>query len=68
MGKEEGTFWDYLSEARSEFVIDINKQLWSTELRMAAENILIAYDQVVERYRKLEEVLGFKDEIFNKSL
>ena len=45
----EETFEDYMRNARNEFVEEINKQDWNTELRVAAENILIAYDQMRDK-------------------
>jgi len=63
----EGGFSQYLSEARVVFVKEINEQQWDTRLRTSAETMLIAYDQLMDRYNKLQELLGFNDEIFNKA-
>lgn len=63
----EETFIEYLTQARADFVKEVNEQEWNTKLRTSAESFLIAYDQLVSRYEKLQDVLGFKDEIFNKS-
>ena len=63
----EETFTEYLTQARVDFVKEVNEQEWDTKLRTSAESFLIAYDQLAARYEKLQEVLGFKDEIFNKS-
>lgn len=68
MGKEEGTFLDYLSEARDEFVRKVNEQQWDTELRMASENILIAYDKVVAEYNYTKNLLNIAATFFNKTV
>jgi hypothetical protein len=47
------TFEEYLVEARNEFCAKINEQDWNTELRMTAESFLIAYDQVVDKYKDI---------------
>lgn len=44
----ESSFLDYIQKARSKFVEAINRQEWDNELRMEAENILLAYDQMRE--------------------
>jgi len=45
--EQEKTFENYIDEARSEFVIKVKTQKWNTKMRTAAEDILIAYDQMV---------------------
>ena len=47
------TFEEYLVEARNEFCAKVDEQDWNTELRMAGENLLIAYDQTVHRYEQV---------------
>ena len=51
--KEDGEDFDnYIVLARDEFVKEVNKQDWNTKLRMTAENLLIAYDQMRQRLIK----------------
>ena len=51
--KEDGEDFDnYVVLARDEFVKEVNKQDWNTQLRMTAENLLIAYDQMRQRLTK----------------
>lgn len=52
----EESFEEYLRNARDEFVIEINKQEWSTELRCTAEDFLIAFDQAREKALKYESL------------
>jgi hypothetical protein len=46
-------FEECLIEARDEFCAKINEQEWNTELRTACESFLIAYDQVVDKYKDI---------------
>ena len=48
-GEVEDGFIEYMTNARNEFVNDINKQGWRTALRLTAENFLICFDQMRER-------------------
>ena len=43
------TFLEYISAAREQFVTAINNQEWNTQMRVEAENLLIAYDQMREK-------------------
>lgn len=49
------TFEDYLKEARNDFCAKINEQDWNTELRTASESFLIAYDQVVDKFKTINK-------------
>ena len=55
IAKEQDTdkkeFLDYTTTARDEFVSYINSLEWNTELRTKVEDLLIAYDQLKERYK-----------------
>lgn len=48
-------FLKYVKNARREFVRDVDEQLYYTELLTSAENLIIAYDQMVS---KLEQCKG----------
>jgi hypothetical protein len=48
----EPEFEKFISEARDQFVRKVNEQEWDTQLRMEAENLLVAYDQMRERLRE----------------
>jgi hypothetical protein len=48
-GEKEETFEDYMRNARNEFVESIISREWNTEMRTAADDILIAYDQMKEK-------------------
>jgi hypothetical protein len=54
-------FKTYLMQARNEFVNSVNIQEWNIELRVAAENILIAYDQLRRMYQHLSPLLEEKE-------
>lgn len=45
-------FLKAVSSQRDEFVNAVNAQNWNTQLRMAAESILIFYDQLKDRIQK----------------
>lgn len=47
--EDNDLFMGYITEARDEFVLTIQQQEWNTEMRTAAEDILIAYDQMKQR-------------------
>lgn len=47
---EAGSFEQYLSSTRNKFVNAVRNQEWNTELRVEAEDMLIAFDQLRERY------------------
>ncbi len=47
---EKGEFLKFLSHARDKFCIEIMQEPWNTRLRTQAEDFLIAFDQVRERY------------------
>lgn len=48
----EPEFEKYISEARDRFVRKVNEQEWNTQLRMEAENLLTAFDQMREQIKK----------------
>lgn len=53
-GKGGDDTWPFLHECqqvRNRFCVDIDKQKWNTELRTSAENILVMYDQLMERLK-----------------
>lgn len=45
----EDGFIEYMTNARNEFTNEINVQRWNGELRTAAEDLLICFDQMRER-------------------
>lgn len=45
----EETFEDYIRNTRAEFIDKVAEQEWNTELRTAAENILLCFDQMRKR-------------------
>lgn len=47
---DDGTFKEYLSNTRDEFVKEINAQEWNIKLRTTAEDLLIAFDQLRDKY------------------
>lgn len=49
---EKTEFGEYLSSARDRFCKKINEQDWNTELRMEAENFVIAFDQLKDRWER----------------
>lgn len=59
------TFKEYLIEARNEFCAKINEQDWNTELRVASESFLIAYDQVVDKYLQSNRTHTTKNNIIS---
>lgn len=46
---EEVTFEEYMRNAREKFLIDIHNQPWNNEMRTAAEDFLICFDQMREK-------------------
>lgn len=50
------TFEEYLRNARNEFVRMIELQKWDTNLRCAAEDFLIAFDQAREKALMYEDL------------
>lgn len=48
---EEFEFLEYISNERDSFVSFINGLKWNTQLRSRVESIIIAYDQLKERYK-----------------
>lgn len=45
-GTVDGSFEDFMRNARNEFVDEINEQKWNTKLRTTAEDFLICFDQM----------------------
>jgi len=46
-------FLEYIQDTRDEFVLFINARPWDIKFRMYAENLLIAYDQLTEKVKEL---------------
>jgi hypothetical protein len=47
-GEDEG-FLNFIVGAKNNFVKKVDEQKWNNELRMEAENIIIAYDQMMNK-------------------
>lgn len=47
--EDEYSFEDFIRISRMEFCVTVNTQKWNKEMRVAAEDILIAYDQMREK-------------------
>lgn len=50
--ENEKEFIPYMKSERDTFVNKINSQAWNTELRCAAEDFLIAYDQMMDELKE----------------
>jgi hypothetical protein len=61
--KERTQFIEYAVNARLDFCSFINSRQWESELRTESENLIIAYDQIVERLIIAHiQVDGFRDQ------
>ena len=58
--KDTETFDEYIKNSRVEFVDYINGREWDVDLRVAVENILIAYDQLVADNQDLKTIIKNK--------
>lgn len=52
---EEGSFESYLINSKAEFVKKVNDQKWNPELRVVAEDFIIAFDQLKDKFLQVNE-------------
>lgn len=58
-------FEKFIKDSRDQFCKDIDAQEWNTDLRCTAENLLVAYDQLFEKYKETQKnELGSVEDVF----